>query len=141
MGRLHTGGGLAGLSAANKLAKGGHPVTVYDMGTRGPGTHTLGPPSLKQGQNVALFCHDSGQVISSLTSALLFGRRMRFCYCSGSSCVGMLALGGRASTRQVEHGGTALQFDHGSQFLRVSDPTVQQHAKEWEQQGELHLTL
>ena len=68
---------------------------------------------------------------------------MRGCHCSGDSCVGMLAPGGRASTRQVEHGGTALQFDHGSQFLRVSDthPTVQHHAKEWEQQGELHFTL
>ena len=32
-----TGGGLAGLAAANKLAQNNISVTVYDMGHRGPG--------------------------------------------------------------------------------------------------------
>lgn len=32
----HTGGGLAGLTAADKLAQNGVSVTVYDMG-RSPG--------------------------------------------------------------------------------------------------------
>ena len=31
------GAGFAGLAAANRLASKGIPVTVYDMGSRGPG--------------------------------------------------------------------------------------------------------
>ncbi|CAL5226136.1 g8955 [Coccomyxa viridis] len=72
------GGGLAGLTAADKLAQNGVSVTVYDMG-RSPG--------------------------------------------------------GRASTRHVKHDGMSLQFDHGCQFWKVSDPALLQHFRGWEQQG------
>ena len=34
---LPAGAGFAGLAAANTLASKGVPVTVYDMGSRGPG--------------------------------------------------------------------------------------------------------
>lgn len=35
------GAGFAGLAAANRLASKGIPVTVYDMGSRGPGDASL----------------------------------------------------------------------------------------------------
>ena len=35
------GAGFAGLAAANRLASKGIPVTVYDMGSRGPGDTSL----------------------------------------------------------------------------------------------------
>ena len=46
-----------------------------------------------------------------------------------------LATGGRASTRKVKHNGTSLQFDHGCQFLRVTDANVRKLVGSWEQQG------
>ena len=137
---LYAGGGLAGLSAANKLAKSGHPVTVYDMGTRGPGAFSSGSTSLYTRQrtcSIQPWQHMGHPPDPDNALWVEAG----YWFCSLSSWLGVLAPGGRASTRQVEHDGTALQFDHGSQFLRVSDPAVQQHAREWEQQGELHLAF
>ncbi|BDA48954.1 Renalase [Coccomyxa sp. Obi] len=43
--------------------------------------------------------------------------------------------GGRSSTRRVDHEGSCLQFDHGCQFIRASDSTVQENIKEWEEKG------
>ena len=133
------GAGFAGLAAANTLASKGIPVTVYDMGTRGPGasahplTYLCCPSSPQQPPSCSWLGRQECPASHAAwpCAAHRHAQQMAIIELPGP------AAGGRASSREVSLSALDyLQFDHGCQFITASTPVALEQILDWERRGE-----
>jgi hypothetical protein len=107
------GGGIAGLTCASLLAKGGYSVTLLDMGKSHPGERSAACDLVP--------AHGGRDPIVGCTPRL------------------RPAAGGRTTTRRTAH--MDLVFDHGAQFFRCQSAEFQAVVEEWQAAGGAQAAL